>query len=65
MEHPVRVPAPSPTARVSSLAIAEVIDSVVEQLGEDSPAPVYQYLGRRLGIHPTTILRYHRGSLGA
>jgi len=63
MVSPAHVSAPSPTARVSSEALAEVIDTVVGLLGEDSPAPVYQYLGRRLGIHPTTILRYHRGSL--
>lgn len=63
MQRRVRVTPPAPAARVSSDALAEVIDSVVEHLGEDSPAPVYQYLGRRLGIHPTTILRYHRGSL--
>ncbi len=55
---------PPPRARrIDSTSIAELIDTLIERLDGHSNTSVYRYLGQRLGIHPTTVLRYHRGRL--
>ena len=55
---------PPPRARrVDSTSIADLIDVLIGNLNGQSNTSVYRYLGRRLGIHPTTVLRYHRGRL--
>ena len=55
---------PPPRARrVDSSSIADLIDVLIGNLNGQSNTSVYRYLGRRLGIHPTTVLRYHRGRL--
>ncbi len=51
------------SSRVESDAIAETIDAITAGLDHSSSTSVYQYLGQRLGVHPTTLLRYHRGNL--
>lgn len=55
-------PPPHPQ-RVDSDSVADLIDAVTHQLDGNSNTSVYRYLGQRLGIHPTTVLRYHRGRL--
>jgi len=49
--------------RVPSRAIAEVIDQILEHSGDSSAAPVYRLLACRLGVHTTTLLRYHQQRL--
>lgn len=49
--------------RVPSRAIAEVIDEILRLIGDSSAAPVYRLLACRLGIHTTTLLRYHQQRL--
>jgi len=48
---------------VDSDSVADLIEAVIQQLEGHSNTSVYRYLGHRLGIHPTTVLRYHRGRL--
>ncbi len=55
--------APTRNRRVDSNSIADLIDAVIAGLDGHSNTSVYRYLGQRLGIHPTTVLRYHRGRL--
>ncbi len=49
--------------RVPSQAIADVIDEILDCTEEQSASSVYRALGHRLGIHSTTLLRYHQGRL--
>jgi len=46
--------------RVPSRAIAKVIDEILQHTGASSAASVYRLLARRLGVHTTTLLRYHQ-----
>ena len=54
---------PPRSRRVESTSIAELIDTIIGSLDGQSNTSVYRYIGQRLGIHPTTVLRYHRGRL--
>jgi hypothetical protein len=49
--------------RVPSQAIADIIDEILACTEEQSASSVYRALGHRLGIHSTTLLRYHQGRL--
>ena len=49
--------------RVPSQAIAEVIDEILALIGDSSAASVYRLLSCRLGVHTTTLLRYHQQRL--
>lgn len=57
---------PRPRTRSSRVPAAEVrerIDSIQHALGLDEQQFLYRYLAQQVGMHPTTVLRYHRGDL--
>jgi hypothetical protein len=49
--------------RVASDQIRERIEAVLGALGQDEHQFLYRYLADRAEVHPTTVLRYHRGEL--
>jgi len=49
--------------RVSARAVAESFDALCSQLGLDFKLPLYRFISRHTGIHPTTLMRYHGGQL--
>ncbi len=49
--------------RVPAETVRERIEQVLGALGKDEHQFLYRYLAQRAGIHPTTVLRYHRGEL--
>jgi len=55
--------APPHAGRIPSDSIAKVIDEILALDSDGSPSTVYRLLALRLGIHSTTLLRYHQGRL--
>lgn len=55
--------APPHAGRIPSDSIAKVIDEILRLDSDGSPSAVYRLLALRLGIHSTTLLRYHQGRL--
>jgi hypothetical protein len=51
-------------ARVSAGSVAASIEAIRAQLGLETSHPLYRFIAREAGVHPTTLLRYHRGRLG-
>ncbi|NOZ85161.1 MAG: hypothetical protein GXP49_02635 [Deltaproteobacteria bacterium] len=51
------------TIRVSSAKASELIDHMATKLGLSKPAWLYKVLAVELGVHPGTVLRYHRREL--
>jgi len=49
--------------RVTSARAARAIETMLESLPSCPPTRLYRFLGRELGAHPVTFLRYHRGDL--
>lgn len=49
--------------RVAARQIRDRIEAVLGTLGQDEHQFLYRYLAERAGVHPTTVLRYHRGEL--
>lgn len=54
---------PMQSGRIPSESIARVIDEILALDAEGSPSNVYRVLALRLGVHSTTLLRYHQGRL--
>jgi len=51
------------SSRVPAERVREHIDSIQHALGLDEQQFLYRYLAQQVGMHPTTVLRYHRGDL--
>jgi len=51
--------------RVPASRIKQKIDDVLDALGLDEQQFIYRYLADQIGLHPTTVLRYHRGELNS
>lgn len=49
--------------RVSAASICASLDAIRSLLGMEFSIPLYRYISQKTGIHPTTLLRYHRGCL--
>jgi len=49
--------------RVPTEQVQEAIEQVLAALGQDEHQFLYRYLAQRMAVHPTTVLRYHRGEL--
>jgi hypothetical protein len=49
--------------RVSVLEVAKVMDSILDRAGVDIPNRLHRVVAQRTGLHPTTVLRYHRRQL--
>ncbi len=54
---------PMQSGRVPSESIAKAIDEILTLDDDGTPSNVYRLLALRLGIHSTTLLRYHQGRL--
>jgi len=52
-----------PNRRVPSARVREKIDAILDALGLDEQQFLYRYLAEQIGLHATTVLRYHRGEL--
>ncbi len=53
----------SPTGRVPATAVRKGLGGVFQYLGLREHQVLYRYLAERVGLHPTTVLRYYRGYL--
>lgn len=49
--------------RVPSERVKEKIDTILDALGLDEQQFLYRYLADQIGLHATTVMRYHRGEL--
>jgi hypothetical protein len=49
--------------RVPAASVRAILEAILGRLGIELAAPLYRYLYQQTGIHPTTLLRYHRGRL--
>ncbi len=60
---PSAAPAAVRAARVSTAEFRAKFDELYRRLGADQRQPLYRELARRIGMHPTSVLRYYRGDL--
>ena len=51
------------SGRLPTIQVQKKIDVVLDALGLDEQLFLYRYLAERVGMHPTTVMRYHRGEL--
>jgi hypothetical protein len=49
--------------RVPARLVSAALDEIRDLLGMDFSHALYRYVSSKTGIHPTTLLRYHRGRL--
>ncbi len=55
----------SPAGRVETKTIAAALDEIIETCALDQPYPLYRYIADEIGVHATTVLRYHSGYLAS
>lgn len=60
---PSAAPAAVRAARISTAEFRRRFDELYRRLGAAQRQPLYRELARRIGMHPTSVLRYYRGDL--
>lgn len=60
---PSTTPSAQRAARVSTAEFRRKFDKLYQRLGAEQRQPLYRELARRIGMHPTSVLRYYRGDL--
>ncbi len=63
VHEPSAVPPTVRSARVSTAEFRRKFDALYQRLGAEQRQPLYRELARRIGMHPTSVLRYYRGDL--
>ncbi len=49
--------------RLPASEVVRAIDEIIERLAIDRPYPLLRYIATRAGVHPTTVMRVHKGIL--